>query len=108
METIFFALSNMSGIACASDRDHTLYQLSKKLPLALAVSPTSPIPWDSIIEQYKQAGGPEEKEEFSSHIVNNTKMLTMLLDVEPSDRLSSFSKAITMVQGFLPASHRKL
>ena len=67
METIFIALSNMSGIACASDRDHTLHQLSKKVPLALAVSPTSPIPWDNIIEQYKQTGGPEEKEEFSDY-----------------------------------------
>ena len=65
METIFIALSNMSGIACASDRDHTLYQLSKKVPLALAVSPSSPIPWDSIIEQYKRTAGLEEKEEFS-------------------------------------------
>ena len=67
METIFMALSNMSGVACASDRDHTLYQLSKKVPLALAVSPTSPIPWDSIIELYKQTGGPDEKEEFSDY-----------------------------------------
>ena len=67
METIFIALSNMSGIACASDRDHTLYQLSKKVPLALAVSPSSPIPWDSIIEQYKRTAGLEEKEEFSDY-----------------------------------------
>ena len=50
METIFIALSNMSGIACASDRDHTIYQLSKNVPLALAVRPTSPIPWDGIID----------------------------------------------------------
>lgn len=67
METIFIALTNMSGIACASDRDHTLYQLSKNVPLALAVSPSSPIPWDSIIEQYKRTGGLEEKEEFSDY-----------------------------------------
>ena len=67
METVFIALSNMSGIACASDRDHTIYQLSKKVPLALAVNPFSPIPWDKIIEQYKLTGGPEEKEEFSDY-----------------------------------------
>jgi hypothetical protein len=29
METIFIALSNMSGVACASDRDHILYQINK-------------------------------------------------------------------------------
>lgn len=67
METVFIALSNMSGIACASDRDHTIYQLSKKVPLALAVNPFSPIPWDKIIEQYKLTGGSEEKEEFSDY-----------------------------------------
>ena len=27
------------------------YQLSKKVPLALAVNPLSPIPWDNIIER---------------------------------------------------------
>lgn len=83
METIFIALSNMSGIACASDRDHTLYQLSKKVPLALAVSPTSPIPWDHIIEQYKQTGGPEEKEEFSDYASH----FLMFLSSIPVDKL---------------------
>lgn len=67
METIFIALTNMSGIACASDRDHTIYQLSKNVPLALAVSPSSPVPWDSIIEQYKLTGGFEEKDGFSDY-----------------------------------------
>ena len=67
METTFIALTNMSGIACASDRDHTIHQLSKKVPLALAVNPHSPIPWDKIIEQYKLAGGPLEKDEFSDY-----------------------------------------
>lgn len=67
METTFIALTNMSDIACASDRDHTIHQLSKKVPLALAVSPHSPIPWDKIIEQYKLAGGPVEKDEFSDY-----------------------------------------
>ncbi len=67
METTFIALINGSGIACASDRDHTIYQLSKKVPLALAVSPCSPIPWDSIIQQYKHTGVPEEKEDFSDY-----------------------------------------
>lgn len=78
METIFIALSNMSGIACTSDRDHTLYQLSKKVPLALAVSPTSPIPWDGIIEQYKHTGGPEEKEEFSDYAFHFLSFLSTI------------------------------
>lgn len=86
METIFIALTNMSGIACASDRDHTIYQLSKKLPLALAVSPSSPIPWDSIIEQYKLSGGPEEKEEFSDYA---SHFLTFLSTI-PVDRSWQF------------------
>jgi hypothetical protein len=67
METTFIALSNMSGIACASDRDHVIYQLSKNVPFAVAVSPSSSIPWDNIIEQYKLSGGPEVKEEFSDY-----------------------------------------
>ena len=29
MKPICIALTNMSGIACASDRDHTLYQICK-------------------------------------------------------------------------------
>ena len=86
METIFIALSNMSGIACASDIDHTLYQLSKKVPLALAVSPTSPIPWDSIIEQYKQTGGPNEKKEFSDYAAH---FLTFLSTI-PVDKSLKF------------------
>ena len=65
MKPICIALTNMSGIACASDRDHTIYQLSKRVPFAVAVNPDSPIPWYSIIEQYQLSGEPEESEEFS-------------------------------------------
>lgn len=54
MNTTFIALSSMSGIVCASDTDHTIYQLSKTLPLAVAVNSLSPIPWDSIIDTYKR------------------------------------------------------
>ena len=78
METIFIALSNMSGIACASDSDHTLYQLSKNVPLALAVNPSSPIPWDIIIDQYKQIGGLEEKKEFSDYAAHFLSFLSTI------------------------------
>ena len=67
MKPICIALTNMSGIACASDRDHTIYQLSKRVPFAIAVNPDSPIPWYSIIEQYQLSGEPEESEEFSDY-----------------------------------------
>lgn len=67
MLTTFIALSSMSGIACASNTDHTIYQLSKKQPLALAVNSYSPIPWDSIINAYKTKGEPECKEDFEDY-----------------------------------------
>ena len=38
MSTTCIAISNMSGIACASDTDHTVYQLSKTSTLAVAVN----------------------------------------------------------------------
>ena len=70
MKPICIALTNMSGIACASDRDHTIYQLSKRVPFAVAVNPDSPIPWYSIIEQYQLSGEPEESEEFSDYVTH--------------------------------------
>lgn len=53
MTPSFFALFSKAGIACAADTDHTVYRLSKDLPVALAVNPLSPIPWDDLIEAYK-------------------------------------------------------
>ena len=70
MKPICIALTNMSGIACASDRDHTIYQLSKRVPFAIAVNPDSRIPWYSIIEQYLLSGKPEESEEFSDYVTH--------------------------------------
>ena len=66
METTFIALTNMSGIACASDRVIPSISCPRKY-LSLGSQPTLPIPWDNIIEQYKLAGGPEEKDEFSDY-----------------------------------------
>jgi len=99
METIFVALSNMSGIACASDRDHTIYQLSKKLPLALAVSPSSSIPWDSIIEQYKLIGGPDEKEEFSDYASHFFSFLSTI-PVEKSWKVKSDDDSNLIFMGY--------
>ena len=60
----------MSGIACASDTDHTIYQLSKKQPLAIAVNSYSPIPWDNIINAYKEQGEPECKMNFEDYALD--------------------------------------
>ena len=48
----FIAILNKSGIACASDADHTIYRISRKEPLALAVEPDSPVCWEKIIDGY--------------------------------------------------------
>lgn len=55
----FIAIYNQSGIACASDTDNTIYRLSKEEPVAIAICPYSPIPWESIITQYLRQGEPE-------------------------------------------------
>lgn len=43
----FIALFSKAGIACAADTDHTVFRLSDKYPVAIAVNPDSPIPWKS-------------------------------------------------------------
>ena len=55
----FIAIYNQSGIACASDTDNTIYRLSKEEPVAIAICPYSPIPWECIITQYLRKGEPE-------------------------------------------------
>ena len=67
MKTTFVAISNMSGIACASDTDRTIYGLSKSLPVAVAVNPRSPIPWEDIINDYLIAGEIQEHEAFAEY-----------------------------------------
>ncbi len=78
MSTTCIAISNMSGIACASDTDHTIYQLSRILPLAVAVNSYSPIPWDIIINSYKRLGEPEEKENFEDYVKEFENFLSSL------------------------------
>lgn len=62
----FFALCSTAGIACAADSDHTIYRLSDTLPVAIAVNPQSPIPWEKIIGEYKRTN-PKEKAAFSGY-----------------------------------------
>lgn len=68
MNNSFFSISNQSGIACVSDTDGSLYQLSKKEPLAIAVCPHSPIPWDKIITDYKLKGEPMVRHTLEEYV----------------------------------------
>ena len=82
MYPTFFALFNTAGIACAADSDHTIFKLSDKLPVALAVSPKSPIPWDRIISDYKR-NNPAEQEFFADYAYSFNEYLVSL-EVEES------------------------
>lgn len=84
MTPSFFALFSKAGIACAADTDHTIYRLSDKLPVALAVNPASPVPWDKIISDYKRTN-PQEKEFFAGY-ANDFNLYLASLDVEESWR----------------------
>lgn len=64
MKASFLLFANMGGIVCGSCSDLTIFQLSKKEPVALAVSPTSPIPWLNIIEKYRRKGEPQHHNKF--------------------------------------------
>ena len=85
MNTSFLALSNMAGIVCASNEDHTLYQLSKEEPVVIAVDPKSPIPWDSIIDGYKRLGEPLKHTDFSEYAKDFGKYLAAVDISKPSN-----------------------
>ena len=85
MATTFIALSSMSGIVCASDTNHTIYQLSHHQPLAVAVNSHSSIPWDSIINAYKRTGEPECKKTFEEYALEFVHMFPKLKDVTLHD-----------------------
>ena len=89
MSTTCIVVSNMSGIACASDTDHTIYQLSKTYPLAVAVNSYSPIPWDTIINSYKRLGEPEEKENFEDYAKDFEEFLSSIPVTEDYPDLSA-------------------
>lgn len=67
MSTSFVAFMNKRGIACASDTDMTLYALSKREPVAVAVNSYSPIPWDTIINAYLRRGDIALHENFTDY-----------------------------------------
>ena len=67
MNTSFVAFMNKRGIACASDTDMTLYALSKREPVAVAVNSYSPIPWDTIINSYLRRGDIALHENFTDY-----------------------------------------
>lgn len=67
MNTSFVAFMNKRGIACASDTDMTLYSLSKREPVAVAVNSYSPIPWDKIINAYLRKGDIALHENFTDY-----------------------------------------
>ena len=68
MGTSFLYMANMSGIVCGSDTDMTIFQLSKKTPVVLAVSATSSIPWPQIIEDYRKKGEQQYHQDFEGYI----------------------------------------
>ena len=67
MNTSFVAFMNKRGIACASDTDMTLYALSKREPVAVAVNSYSLIPWDTIINSYLRRGDIALHENFTDY-----------------------------------------
>lgn len=100
MSTTFIAISNMSGIACASDTDNTIYQLSRSFPFAVAVDSCSPIPWDAIINGYKRSGEPEEKEDFVDCVKDFEEFLSTIPASDNHPNLSiDHSKIIFMGYG---------
>lgn len=68
METSFLYMANMSGIVCGSDTDMTIFQLSKKTPVVLAISATSSIPWFQIIEEYRRQGESKYYSDFDGYV----------------------------------------
>lgn len=74
----FISIANQLGIVCASNEDHTIYQLSREEPLAIAVNPNSPIPWDTIIDGYKRLGEPQHHDNFEKYAEDFEKYFSSL------------------------------
>lgn len=68
MTTTCVALSNQSGIVIASDTYHTVYQLAKKYPFAVAVDSFSPLPWEEIINNYIGRGESLDERDFMEYV----------------------------------------
>ena len=67
MTPSFFALFSRAGIACAADAYHTIYRLSDKRPVAIAVNPESPIPWEKIIKKSQEQLAPTPQASFVNY-----------------------------------------
>ena len=83
MTPSFFALCSKAGIACASDVERAFYPLSDKLPVAIAVNPASPIPWDRIIQRYKDQLEPTPQAFFVNY-ANEFDLFLSTLETEES------------------------
>ena len=88
MNTSFVAFMNKRGIACASDTDMTLYALSKREPVAVAVNSYSPIPWDTIINAFLKRGDIALHENFVDYVHD---FADFLLTVEGNNKWEHLS-----------------
>lgn len=72
MTPSFIAFINKSGIVCAADTDHTIFQLSTEHPFALAVNPSSRFPWKGVVKDYllMTKGKPENHELFEMNVAD--------------------------------------
>jgi hypothetical protein len=95
----FFALFSKAGIACAADTDHTVYRLSKDLPVALAVNPLSPIPWEKIIEEYKRNLEPKPHKSLAEYAADFDTFLSTHT-VEKAPKTLSLHDANIIFFGF--------
>lgn len=84
----------MMGAVCASDTDHTIYQLSKSEPLAIAVNSYSIIPWEDIINCYKSRGPVPAMESLDDY-VNDFMMYLLACGLEiPWDAVSETDREL--------------
>lgn len=90
----FFALFSKAGIACAADTDHTVYRLSKDLPVALAVNPLSPIPWEEIIEQFKKNLDSQTRESLADYAFEFDAFLSDYMVEDSGQGLSPLKERI--------------
>jgi len=93
----FIAFLNKAGIACASDSDHTIYNLSKKEPLAVAVNPHSPISWDKIINDYIKLGEPEHHNSLSEYLQDFGEFLSKVQTENKWKNISDYDRKIVFM-----------
>ena len=83
MGTSLFIIANKNGVACASDTDYSIHQLSKEEPVAIIVCKSSPLPWEDIIGSYRDKGEPEYHTDFSEYANDFAKFLATYHDNLP-------------------------